>query len=170
MASNMEAYADHWSELSPPTRISLTLGRAMSSADYLQAQRVRTRAIDHFRRAFRIVDVILTPATAITAPVVPDDCENDGWSDLGATTELMRFAMPANLTGLPAIAFPAGYDSRGLPTAMQAMARPWAEHLLLRVALAAEQVLPRHRPPVYYDLLGSLSPARPQPFQPKEFM
>ncbi len=153
MATNMEAYAEHWSELSPPTRISLTLGRATTSADYLQAQRVRTRAIAHFRRSFRSVDVILSPATALTAPVVPDNCESDGWSDLGATTELMRFAMPANLTGLPAIAFPAGYNTRGLPTGMQAMARPWAEHLLLRVALAAEQVLPRRRPPVFYDIL-----------------
>jgi Asp-tRNA(Asn)/Glu-tRNA(Gln) amidotransferase A subunit family amidase len=153
MASNMALYDDHWSELSPPTRVNLALGRATTAADYLQAQRIRTRALAHFRRAFKEVDVILTPATAVTAPTVPDGCENDGWSDLGAVTELMRFAMPANLTGLPAIAFPVGYDGRGLPTGMQAMARPWAEHLLLRLASAAEQLLPRRRPPVFYDVL-----------------
>lgn len=99
------------------------------------------------------MDIILTPATAVTAPVVPDGCEADGWSDLSTVTELMRFAMPGNLTGLPAIAFPVGYDSRGLPTSMQAMARPWEEHLLLRIAFAAEQVTPRRRPPVFYDIL-----------------
>jgi Asp-tRNA(Asn)/Glu-tRNA(Gln) amidotransferase A subunit family amidase len=170
MVSNMKPHAEHWMELSPPTRISLTLGKAMTSADYLQGQRVRTRAIEHFRRAFRVADVILTPATAITAPVVPDDCENDGWSDLSATTELMRFAMPGNLTGLPAIAFPVGYNARGLPTAMQAMARPWEEHLLLRVAFAAEQVTSRRRPPVFYNVLGSSIRSIPKPFQPKEFM
>lgn len=153
MAANMAAYGEHWSELSPPTRVNLTLGRATTSHDYLQAQRVRTRALGHFRRALAACDVILTPATAVTAPVVPDNCEADGWSDLGTVTELMRFAMPGNLTGLPAIAFPAGYDPRGLPTAMQAMGRPWEEHVLLRVAYAAEQVLPRRRPPTYYDLL-----------------
>ena len=65
----------------------------------------------------------------------------------------MRFAMPGNLTGLPAIAFPVGYDERGLPTSMQAMGRPWEENLLLRVAFAAEQVVTRHRPPLFYDLL-----------------
>ena len=153
MASNMALHEEHWSELSPPTRINLTLGKAMTATDYLQAQRVRTRALAHFRRAFRDVDVILTPATAVTAPVVPDGCENDGWSDLGTVTELMRFAMAGNLTGLPAIAFPVGYDGRGLPTGMQAMARPWEEHLLLRVAFAAEQVVPRRRPPVFYEIL-----------------
>jgi Asp-tRNA(Asn)/Glu-tRNA(Gln) amidotransferase A subunit family amidase len=125
----------------------------MTAADYLQAQRIRTRAMGHFMRAFRQVDVILTPATAVTAPVVPDGCEVDGWSDLNTVTELMRFALPGNLTGLPAIAFPTGYDTRGLPTGMQAMARPWEEHLLLRVAAAAERLVPRRRPPTYYDLL-----------------
>lgn len=153
MASNMALHADHWSELSPSTRVNLTLGKAMEATDYLQAQRVRTRALAHFRRAFEEVDVILTPATAVTAPVVPDGGEKDGWSDLSVVTELMRFAMPGNLTGLPAIAFPVGYDERGLPTSMQAMGRPWEEHLLLRVAFAAEQVVTRHRPPLFYDLL-----------------
>ncbi|MBP6015576.1 MAG: amidase [Candidatus Promineofilum sp.] len=153
MVANMALHAAHWSELSPPTRVNLALGKAMTAADYLQAQRVRTRAIEHFRHAFRLVDVILTPATAITAPIVPDGCENDGWSDLSAVTELMRFAMPGNLTGLPAIAFPVGYDGRGLPTGMQAMARPWEEHLLLRVAFAAEQVVARRRPAVFYEIL-----------------
>jgi Asp-tRNA(Asn)/Glu-tRNA(Gln) amidotransferase A subunit family amidase len=154
MAANMSLHEAYWAELSPSTRINLTLGKATTSADYLQAQRVRTRALAHFRRAFQDVDVILSPATAVTAPTVPDNCEDDGWSDLNAVTELMRFAMPGNLTGLPAIAFPVGYDSRGLPTSMQAMARPWEEHLLLRVAFAAEQLVPRRRPPVFYELLG----------------
>jgi Asp-tRNA(Asn)/Glu-tRNA(Gln) amidotransferase A subunit family amidase len=152
MVNNMARHADHWLELSPPTRVNLTLGKATTAADYIQAQRVRTRAIAHFRQAFHAADVILTPATAVTAPTVPDGCENDGWSDLGTVTELMRFAMPGNLTGLPAIAFPVGYDSRGLPTGMQAMGRPWEEHVLLRVAFAAEQVTPRRRPPTYYDI------------------
>jgi Asp-tRNA(Asn)/Glu-tRNA(Gln) amidotransferase A subunit family amidase len=154
MASNMALHDEHWPELSPPTRVNLVLAKALTAADYLQAQRIRTRALGHFRRAFEQVDVILTPATAISAPVVPDGCENDGWSDLGATTELMRFAMPGNLTGHPAIAFPAGYDESGLPVGMQAMARPWEEHVLLRVALAAEQVISRHRPPTFYEILG----------------
>ncbi len=114
---------------------------------------MRTRALGHFRRAFQRVDVILSPATAVVAPTIPVNCEKNGWSDLSAVTELMRFAMPGNLTGLPAIAFPVGYDAAGLPTSMQAMARPWEEALLLRVAFAAEQTTPRRRAPVFYEIL-----------------
>ncbi len=153
MAANMALHAAHWSELSPSTRINLTLGKATTSADYLQAQRVRTRALAHFRRALNEVDVILSPATAVVAPEIPAHCEKDGWSDLSTVTELMRFAVPGNLTGLPAIAFPVGYDAAGLPTSMQAMARPWDEALLLRVAFAAEQTVAHRRPPLFYEIL-----------------
>ena len=153
MAANMALHAAHWSELSPSTRVNLTLGKATTSADYLQAQRVRTRALGHFRRAFQRVDVILSPATAVVAPTIPVNCEKNGWSDLSAVTELMRFAMPGNLTGLPAIAFPVGYDAAGLPTSMQAMARPWEEALRLGGAFADEQTTPRRRAPVVYEIL-----------------
>ena len=51
----------------------------------------------------------------------------------------MRYAFPANLTGLPAISFPVGYDPAGLPIGMQAMGRHWEEATLLRIARAAEQ-------------------------------
>jgi len=141
MAANMAAHEAHWGELSPSTRVNLTLGRVATAADYLQAQRVRTRAIDHFRRALATCDVILTPATAVTAPIVPDNCEADGWSDLNTVTELMRFAMPGNLTGLPAIAFPVGYDPRGLPTAMQAMGRPSSASAARRLRSCSTQAV-----------------------------
>jgi Asp-tRNA(Asn)/Glu-tRNA(Gln) amidotransferase A subunit family amidase len=37
---------------------------------------------------------------------------------------------------------------------MQAMGRPWEEHLLFRVARTAERLAERRVPPGYYDLLG----------------
>jgi Asp-tRNA(Asn)/Glu-tRNA(Gln) amidotransferase A subunit family amidase len=144
-------YDDHWHDLSAGTRINLTIGRSLTAADYLQAQRIRTEAIATFRAAFEGVDLILSPATAVTAPPVLHEA---GWTDLNTVTELMRFAMPGNLTGLPAIVFPVGYDDGGLPVGMQAMSRAWDEHLLLRLAFAVEAAMIRQRPPLYFDLLA----------------
>ena len=65
----------------------------------------------------------------------------------------MRFATPANFAGLPAISFPAGYDSNGLPIGFQAIGRPWTEHVLLRIAHVAEGLMERKAPKVFFDLL-----------------
>jgi Asp-tRNA(Asn)/Glu-tRNA(Gln) amidotransferase A subunit family amidase len=152
MAASMANYPDNWQDLSAPTRISLAIGRAASAVDYVQAQRVRTRAMAIFAELYKTVDVIISPATAILAPPILRESLARGVADLGAVTELMRFAVPGNMTGLPAISFPAGYSSTGLPIGMQAMGRPWEEKLLFRVAAAAEHELSRKLPESYVDL------------------
>ena len=153
MMSNMLDHGDDCQRLGPSVRISLALGAAMKSTDYIKAQRVRTRALAAFDAAFTKVDAIITPATAITAPPIPQGGAEGGWSNLNNTTELMRFVFPGNLTGLPGIAFPVGYDAAGLPIGMQAIGRHWEEHLLLRVAYVAEQYVERRRPQVFYPIL-----------------
>ncbi|MGB4595604.1 MAG: amidase [Anaerolineaceae bacterium] len=149
MASSMRHYQEHWSDFAPNTRLSLVLGQTMTSNDYLQAQRMRTRAMKIFTDVFRDVDVILTPGTALTAPIVPHQALSKGWSDLGTDTEIMRFVYAGNLTGMPAITFPVGYDSNGMPIGMQAMGRHWEENLLLRVAYNAELRVKRALPSTY---------------------
>jgi Asp-tRNA(Asn)/Glu-tRNA(Gln) amidotransferase A subunit family amidase len=135
-------------------RVSLALARALTSRDYAQAQRIRTRAIAHVERVLGQVDVIVTPATGITAPRLRADAIPDGESDLTTTLEIMRFATLANLTGHPAISIPAGYDAGGLPVGLQAIGRYWHEHTLLRLAHAAERVVKRRAPKAGYRLLG----------------
>jgi Asp-tRNA(Asn)/Glu-tRNA(Gln) amidotransferase A subunit family amidase len=146
-------YGDHRCDHGLDVRLSLALARAFTTGDYVQAQRVRTRLMGHFSRALSKADVILTPATALTAPEIPAGALPDGESDLSTLIEIMRFATPANLTGLPAISFPIGYDPGGLPVGMQAIGRAWDERTLLRLALVAEEVIERRRPQLHYDLL-----------------
>jgi Asp-tRNA(Asn)/Glu-tRNA(Gln) amidotransferase A subunit family amidase len=65
----------------------------------------------------------------------------------------MRFDLAANFTGLPAISFPAGYASNGLPIGFQAIGRARHEHALLRIARVAEGLVERKPPQVLFDLL-----------------
>jgi len=153
MAINLHEYRDTFDELADPVQINLMVGKVLTAVDYLKAQQVRTKALAVFERLFQDVDVILTPATAQTAPPFPKGGLPDGYSDLSTVNELMRFIVPANLTGLPAISFPAGYDSKGLPIGFQAMGRHWEEHLLLRVAYNAEQIVQRRTPENHFRIL-----------------
>jgi Asp-tRNA(Asn)/Glu-tRNA(Gln) amidotransferase A subunit family amidase len=146
-------YAEHHRQHGADVRINLVLGRSFTAMDYVQSQRVRTRLIANFAYAFEQVDVILTPATALPAPLIPMAAMPEGDSDLTTLIEILRFSTPANLTGLPAISFPAGYNKFKLPLGMQAIGRPWQEASLLRLALAAERVVERNQPELFYRIL-----------------
>lgn len=155
MAQAMDRYCDdHHREHGLDVRINLALARAFTTRDYIQAQRVRAQLMNSFDRALEQVDAIITPTTGLTAPVIPQAALPDGESDLTTLVEIMRFTTQANFTGLPAISFPAGYDEAGLPIGMQAVGRAWQESTLLRLALAAEQIVERRAPQVHYELLA----------------
>jgi hypothetical protein len=64
----------------------------------------------------------------------------------------MCFAFSGNLSGLPAISFPLGYDENKMPAVMQAMRRHWGEHILLRIAYSVEQPMDRKKPDLYFSI------------------
>jgi Asp-tRNA(Asn)/Glu-tRNA(Gln) amidotransferase A subunit family amidase len=134
-------------------RTNLALAREFTARDYIKAQRVRTRMMENFRQVMKEVDVVLTPVSGVAAPEIKTTALPDGDSDLTTLTEIMRFVTVANMTGLPAIAFPVGYTERGLPLGLQAIGRPWEEVTLLRLARAAEQLVKRQKPQVWYQIL-----------------
>lgn len=146
-------YAQHHRQHSQDTRINLRIARALTALDYIQAQRVRTRLIANFRRVFAEVDAVITPTTAIVAPPIPGGSLASEASDLATASALMRFVTPANLSGFPAISFPAGFTAGGLPIGMQAIGSAWEEALLLRIARAAEPFVQRSAPGCHFRIL-----------------
>jgi len=158
MVSAMDRYyAEHRRDFGLEARVSLALARSFTARDYVQAQRVRTRSMRLFMEVLSQVDLLVTPTTALPAPGIPADALPDGESNLSLVTEIMRFAFPANLTGLPAITFPVGYTKAGLPVGLQVMGRPWSEALLLRIAHVAEQFVERRKPVVFTNPIGGVA-------------
>ena len=134
-------------------RINLALAGGFDAHDYIQAQRVRTRMIANFNRILEQVDVIITPTTGLPAPTIAKAALAHGDFDMTTLFKIMRFVTPANLTGLPAISFPAGYNDARLPIGIQAIGRSWQEHTLLRLALAGDKIVKRIVPEVFYNTL-----------------
>jgi Asp-tRNA(Asn)/Glu-tRNA(Gln) amidotransferase A subunit family amidase len=151
MNANLSPYG--FRELCPETRAILAIARTLTARDYTAAQQIRTRLLASFQQALMKVDMIITPTTGVTAPPIHPDALITGEYDIHLISEIMRFVFSSNLTGLPAISFPAGSDSKGLPIGMQAIGRAWEEHQLLGLALAAERIVPHQRPETYFSLL-----------------
>jgi aspartyl-tRNA(Asn)/glutamyl-tRNA(Gln) amidotransferase subunit A len=103
-------------------------------AYYGQAQKVRTLIQQDFKQAFEQVDVIAAPVAPTTAFKIGEH----GDDPLAMYLEDI-FTLPANLAGIPAIAFPVGFDSQGLPVGMQLMGQHFQEHTLLAAAHAYQQ-------------------------------
>ncbi|MBN1771031.1 MAG: amidase [Deltaproteobacteria bacterium] len=154
-AAHLEHYRKHRKDYAADTRLNLALARRLTAYDYIHAQRHRARLCGAVAALFEEVDVLVTPATGCTAPPLRTDALRSGESDLETTERIMRFAPLANLTGLPAISVPAGYDANGLPIGLQLVGRAWCERVLLRVARAVEAGVERRAPRVHERLLGA---------------
>ncbi|GIV63186.1 MAG: Asp-tRNA(Asn)/Glu-tRNA(Gln) amidotransferase subunit GatA [Chloroflexota bacterium] len=103
-------------------------------AYYGQAQKVRTLIRQDFEEAFQKVDVIAAPVTPTTAFRVGEHRDDP----LAMYLEDV-FTLPTNLAGVPGLAFPVGFDRRGLPVGMQLMAAHFREDLLFSTAYLYQQ-------------------------------
>jgi len=108
-------------------------------AYYAQAQKVRTLIRRDFEQAFEQVDLIAAPIAPTTAFKIGEHGEDP----LAMYLEDV-FTLPANLAGVPGIAFPVGFDPQGLPVGMQLMGRHFQEPLLFQAAHAFQQVTTWH--------------------------
>jgi aspartyl-tRNA(Asn)/glutamyl-tRNA(Gln) amidotransferase subunit A len=127
------------SEFAPDVRTLVELGRLVTGPDYLKAEQYRRRLIADYRAAFAEVDVIVGPTTPLTAWRHDDATLNIAGKRESALAASWRLTYPYNLTGLPAISLPCGFDPDGLPIGLQIAGKPFDEMTVLRVAHAYER-------------------------------
>ena len=104
-------------------------------AYYLRAQKVRTLISEDFSRAFKDVDVILTP----TSPVLPFKL-GERISDPLSMYLSDIFTVAVNLAGLPAISIPVG-EVDGLPVGAQIIGKKKDDYEVISAAQILEEVL-----------------------------
>jgi aspartyl-tRNA(Asn)/glutamyl-tRNA(Gln) amidotransferase subunit A len=103
-------------------------------AYYLKAQKVRQLIKNDFDKVFSDVDAILTPSTPSSAFKIGDKTDDPVSMYLNDI-----FTVPVNLSGLPAISVPAGYDENNLPLGLQIIGKAFDEQTILNLSLAIEK-------------------------------
>jgi aspartyl-tRNA(Asn)/glutamyl-tRNA(Gln) amidotransferase subunit A len=111
-----------------------SLSAGYYDAFYGQAQRVRAAIQEDFARAYRQVDVLVSP----TSPTVAFEAGAKTADPLAMyLSDICN--IPANLAGHPAISVPIALDDAGLPIGFQVMAPPLGEEVMYQVAAEVER-------------------------------
>lgn len=126
-------------DYSPGVRTTLEAGRYLLATDYVQSQRVRATLQKNFAAAFDQVDVIVMPTLPAFPPELGQMMVQSGSLHEFIVDAFLRFNIPFDLTGLPAISLPCGFGSNGLPIGLQIAAPAFHELRVLQVAHAYEQ-------------------------------
>lgn len=128
----------------PGLRHALQTGELVLATHYLKAQRARVLIQRGFQSALRSLDALLAPTVASPAPRAESLQGDPSDPAFAVIDSYVRFAYPANLTGLPALSVPCGFTESGLPIGLQIIGRPFAEATVLRIGQAYEATTPWH--------------------------
>ena len=131
-------------EIEPLSRAVLERAAAVPSHGYLAAVAALQQLARRVVAFFAGYDLLLTPTLARSPLPIGElhGCGERPLDDLSRSGAFAPFTALFNVTGQPAISVPAGFDSEGLPTAVQLVGRPLAEEKLLQVAAQLETARP----------------------------
>ena len=125
-------------------RVLLEAGELMLATDYIKALRVRTLIQQGWRDMFADIDAVLAPTLpAVAAKTGQSAFEWPDGTEEPVINSYVRTSAPGNLTGLPALSVPCGYNTDGLPIGMQIIGKPFAEPQILRAGAAYEAATDR---------------------------
>ncbi len=128
--------------VSPQAPLAFIVARAVSGADLVKAERIRTICQREMAAFFRRYDVLLYPGEMHTAFPADKDFSDISWPDpVGAA---------GNLCGLPAISVPCGFGDDGLPVGLTAMSGAFEENKTVALARHYQKITSWHtrRPPI----------------------
>lgn len=111
-----------------------TLSAGYYDAYYKKAQEVRTIIIDDFQRAYKEVDVIVTPTSPSTALPLGASKNHPMFGEIADV-----LVEPSSIAGIPGINITAGYSKEGLPIGIQIMGPHFDEETIMPFAHAFER-------------------------------
>ncbi len=134
---DLRTRADDFEPLSVDRFIS---GALQPAAWYLRAQRFRRVYRDKINALFRDWDILLAPATPVSAPVIGTEFFDINGTSVPCRPSVGLLTQPISFMGCPVVAAPMWPNGTGgLPIGVQIIAAPWREDLALRAAWVLQQ-------------------------------
>lgn len=115
-------------------------GHAVTGLELARAMQNRLVYVGALNRSLLDVDMVLMPVLSGDTPTIPDFMTMVE----GGIETLLKFTAPADMAGLPALTFPAGFDTKGAPIGLQLMGPALSEPALLSAGHAFQTVTGWH--------------------------
>ena len=139
---NHERAREHPDWMEPSILEQIERGLQASVLEVGQAQMARTTFYEQARQFMEPYDLLLTPQMPCVAwPVDQPPIAIDA-RPTPRMFQHLQFTFPFNLTGWPAASVPCGFNSEGLPVALQIVAPKHQDATCLRAAAAFEALQP----------------------------
>ncbi|HEX6566957.1 MAG TPA: amidase [Chthoniobacterales bacterium] len=145
--AHKEAYPEYAFEYGNELSELIQKGQQTTESQVAESLQERNRFVDGLSEVFQKIDLLLTPTLSFPAPrldsidfkrmTIAHENARSSPEDLYAAT--LRFTSLFNFGRNPAISFPAGFSSSGLPIGMQLAGRHLEEALLLRAVHAFQR-------------------------------
>ena len=126
-------------------------GAAVAGTTTILAQRDRDRLRQEIASVLETdVDVLITPTQAVPATAPGQETALVGGETLDLLSTMIHFLCGFSLSGMPALALPAGFSADGLPVSVQLVGPSFQDARLLSIGMALERAAeaPARLPPL----------------------
>jgi aspartyl-tRNA(Asn)/glutamyl-tRNA(Gln) amidotransferase subunit A len=134
-----ETFPSRRDEYGPDLAANLD-GPPATPAERAQAEEVIAGGVRALLAAFDEVDLLATPTTPMTAPLIGVERIRVAGEEMHIEEALTGFTSVFNASGLPALSLPCGADRESLPIGLQLVARAGGEATVLRAGAAFEEL------------------------------
>lgn len=130
---------ENMEDFEPLSLERLIAGSLVPAAWYQRALRYRQVYLKRVLALFEHYDLLIAPATPITAPLLGQTYIKIGVCELPTRPNMGLLTQPISFIGLPVAVAPL-WPGNGLPMGVQLIAPPWREDICLRAANTLEEL------------------------------
>jgi AtzE family amidohydrolase len=137
-ALHLAALRERPDDFEPLSRERLTAGALVPAAWVARAQQLRAWFREQALAAFRDVDLLIAPATPVSATLLGQETMDINGRTLPTRPSMGLLTQPISFIGLPVTVAPMWIGDSVLPIGVQLIAAPWREDICLRAAWALQ--------------------------------